>query len=296
MRSLTAERRVEQLGEPEDRAPRSAASSARHALEGAVVARAVGLVGLGHDVRRRALEDRHRGDPVDDAGHELDRAGAGADDGDPLAGQVDVVAPLGGVEGRPGEGVDARERRDHRVGELADGGDDHVGVVRRARRRRSTVHVPAALVERARATSTPVRDQVEQALALGGVAEVGQDLGLPGVAPAPGRVDRPRPRVERRRHVAGGARDRCCRATPRRRSSARSSTMTSSMPGSRSARAAPRPPKPAPMMTARPARSLGVPAGACTAPHRGRAPRARAAPSPPFTRGEVGVVGDPPAT
>ena len=41
----------------------------------------VGPVRLRDDVRRGALEHRERGDPVDDAGHELDRARAGPDHG-----------------------------------------------------------------------------------------------------------------------------------------------------------------------------------------------------------------------
>ena len=48
--------------------------------------------------------------------------------------------------------------------------------------------------------------QVEQPGVARGPLEVGEDLGLAGVAVAPVRVERPRPRVERRRHVAGRAR------------------------------------------------------------------------------------------
>ena len=38
------------------------------------------------------------GDLTDDAGHDLDGAGTGADDRDPLAGEVDGMVPLRGME------------------------------------------------------------------------------------------------------------------------------------------------------------------------------------------------------
>ena len=79
------------------------------ATEGLAVGAGVLPVRLRHDVRRRALEHRHVAGLGLDAGHELDRAGAGAEDGDALAAQVDRVVPLRGVEGRAGEGVDPRD-------------------------------------------------------------------------------------------------------------------------------------------------------------------------------------------
>ena len=52
-----------------------------------------------------ALEDGHRGDPGLDGGHDLDGGGAGADDRDPLAGQVGVVVPARRVADRAAEPV-----------------------------------------------------------------------------------------------------------------------------------------------------------------------------------------------
>ncbi len=198
---LAAEGGVEQLGQAEGRAALDAQQPGP-AREGAVVALGVGLVRLRDDVRRRALEDRHRRDPVDDAGHELDRTRAGADDRDLLAAQVDVVAPLGGVERRAVERVRTRQGGDDGVRQLTHRGDDQVGVVRRAVGRRDG---PGGAVgtQRAGGDRRTGDDQVGQPLALGGLAQVGEDLGLLGVAPAPRRVDRPRPGVERGRHVAG---------------------------------------------------------------------------------------------
>ena len=52
---------------------------------------------------RRALEDLQVLDLLGDDRGELGGAAAGADDADPLAGEVDGVVPAGGVERRPGE-------------------------------------------------------------------------------------------------------------------------------------------------------------------------------------------------
>ncbi len=48
--------------------------------------------------RWSALVELKFGDLPDDLGHDLDRAGAGADHRHPLAGEVDTVIPLGGME------------------------------------------------------------------------------------------------------------------------------------------------------------------------------------------------------
>src|SRR3546814_14970732 len=55
------------------------------------------------DPRRRALEDGEVLHPIDDARHDLDRAGAGADHADALAREIDRCVPARGVELRAGE-------------------------------------------------------------------------------------------------------------------------------------------------------------------------------------------------
>jgi hypothetical protein len=84
------------------------------------------VVGLRHDPRRRALEQRQLRGPGRDARHELDRAGAGADHRDLLAGEVDVVAPPRGVERRAVEPLDPGQLRDLRQVQRADPGDQRV--------------------------------------------------------------------------------------------------------------------------------------------------------------------------
>ena len=59
-----------------------------------------------------ALEYGEVLDVVGDRGRDLEAAGAGADERDPLAGQVDRVVPGRGVKRRPLEGVGAVECRE----------------------------------------------------------------------------------------------------------------------------------------------------------------------------------------
>ncbi len=63
------------------------------------------FVGARDHPRRGALIELKFGDLADDLGHDLDRAGTGPDDRHPLAGQVDTVVPLGGMESGAGEFV-----------------------------------------------------------------------------------------------------------------------------------------------------------------------------------------------
>ena len=77
---------------------------------------------------RRALEHRQMRDPGRDLRHELKGAGPGADDDYPLAGQVDIVAPAGGVKTLAGEAVGALDLRNARPVELAHRGDQGVGL------------------------------------------------------------------------------------------------------------------------------------------------------------------------
>ena len=62
-----------------------------------------------------------------DLRHELDRAGAGADDRDVAAGQVVVVPPAGRVEHRARERVQARQVRDPRLAQRPGRRDQDVG-------------------------------------------------------------------------------------------------------------------------------------------------------------------------
>ena len=120
-----------------------------------------------------------------------------------LPGELDVVAPLRGVERRALEALEAGDRRHRRHRELAAGGEQHVGLVRR---RRSS----AAPTCRARRPSAPAAprcraDPLEHPVAPRDVLEVGLDLGLGRVAARPARVRRERELVEVRGDVAGGA-------------------------------------------------------------------------------------------
>jgi hypothetical protein len=78
---------------------------------------------------RRPLVDVEARDLRLDRGHDLDRAAAGSDHGDPLSPKVDVGAPAGGVEGGALEVVEPRDRRDARERELPAGRDQHIRVV-----------------------------------------------------------------------------------------------------------------------------------------------------------------------
>ena len=99
---------VEQLGDPEDQPPLGA-QQRREPVEqpgGGRGRYAASGFGTTYGAERwNTVSDPTRSTI---AGHELDRAGAGADDRDPLAVERHVVAPLRGVERRAGERVDAR--------------------------------------------------------------------------------------------------------------------------------------------------------------------------------------------
>ncbi len=69
-----------------------------HPFVGGPDRRGVGTVLARQEPVPGPLEDRHAADPRGDLGHELDRAGARADDADALAGEVVVVVPFGRVE------------------------------------------------------------------------------------------------------------------------------------------------------------------------------------------------------
>jgi hypothetical protein len=62
-----------------------------------------------------------------DGRHDLDGAGAGADDADALAGEVVVVVPAGGVEEFALEAFEALDVGQGGIDEAADAGDDDTG-------------------------------------------------------------------------------------------------------------------------------------------------------------------------
>ena len=99
----------------------------RHVAEHPLLRWGEAAVPAGQDPRRCPLEDREVPHPGLDLGHELDGRRTGADDRHPPPGQVVVVAPLGGVEHRALELVEAGKRRDGRVGQGAGGRDEHFG-------------------------------------------------------------------------------------------------------------------------------------------------------------------------
>ena len=72
---------------------------------------------------RGSLKDAQMADLAGDLGHKLKGAGAGTNDRDALAGQVDVVTPLGGVKTGTLETVTPLDLRKSRTIELPHGGD-----------------------------------------------------------------------------------------------------------------------------------------------------------------------------
>jgi tetratricopeptide (TPR) repeat protein len=107
---------------------------ARHTRERPLGPFAVRAVGLGQHVGGRALDDGEVRGPRRDGRHELDGAGAGAHDGDPLAGEFVVVVPACGVEEGALEPVQTGEDGGPRPAQLPGGRDQHVGLVLAAAR------------------------------------------------------------------------------------------------------------------------------------------------------------------
>ncbi len=128
-RGVDLQRRVDAVVEDPAELRAVPAGVERHVAAQPVHARVdrLEVVLVRRDPLRRALEDRQRADRLGDRGTDLHRAGAGADDGDPLAAQVQAVGPAGGVEDLALEPVETLD-----VGQLgpvedADGGDHGVG-------------------------------------------------------------------------------------------------------------------------------------------------------------------------
>ena len=85
------------------------------------------VVGPRHHPRGGALVELQRRDVLDDLGHDLDGAGAGADHRDALAGEVDAVVPLRGVErGARRSSSRALELGDQRDVQTAGAGDQEL--------------------------------------------------------------------------------------------------------------------------------------------------------------------------
>ena len=176
----------------------------RVALEQALRSLGVLEVHLREGPAGRALVHVHLLDDRLDAGHDLDRATARAQHGHALAGELHVVAPLGGVEGRPLEAVEPRQRRDLGHGQLAAGGEEHVGLVAAG----------ARLEQPAIPLLVPVRPlhlragahALQHPVTLRDLLEVGLDLRPRRIAARPARVRREGELVEVRGDVAGGPR------------------------------------------------------------------------------------------
>ena len=171
----------------------------RHPLgrvgEGEVVAR--------DDPRRRALVQIELRDARLDLRHELDRRGAGADDGDGAAVERIVVVPARRVKQAAGEALEPGQPGHRRLGERADGGDEDVGGEAAARRLEhpaaGRASQAASRISWSKRTCgiTPKRERA--------AAQVGVDLGGGGVGAAPVGVRREGERVQVRLHVAGAA-------------------------------------------------------------------------------------------
>ncbi len=127
--ALVAELQHERLARPVDPGAHRQLGRGEAVVELALQL-AHGPVGVRHDPRRRALEDVHPPHLGLDPGDELDRRGAGADHGHALAGEVVVVVPARGVEGRAREVLEAGQVGHERLRQRPLGGDQHVGAER----------------------------------------------------------------------------------------------------------------------------------------------------------------------
>ena len=168
----------------------------RRALEPFADAGVVGEAGLAHvlgygpvvggkDVVGRPLEDGELGGVLSDDRDCLHRAGAGADDADPLPGEVDgVMGPQAGVVALAAERVRAGERRGVGHRQCPDGGDEVVGLDALARVGRDRPQA-CVFVEGRGLHSRVEGDVAEQVVPLGDVLEVGAHFMLLGIALGP---------------------------------------------------------------------------------------------------------------
>ena len=116
----------EGLAAPVDRLARDALQDRARAV-GQLLELGYAPVAARHHPGRGALIDVEMADGVGDGRADLDRGRAGADQRDPLAGEVGVVVPAGGVEELAAEGLDARDVGQVRLAQRADGADQDVG-------------------------------------------------------------------------------------------------------------------------------------------------------------------------
>ena len=136
-------------------------------------------------VVRRPLEDRQVPCGLRDLGDRLDAAGPGPDDGDPLAGEVDVlVEPVSGEVHLTAERLDTVElgrlghRQVARPGDHVPGGD---GVAELG----ADPPEAGVVVPHHRVHPGVEQDVLAQVEPVGNVVQVAQDLGLAGEALAP---------------------------------------------------------------------------------------------------------------
>ena len=172
----------------------------------ALRARGDGVVTAREHPGRRALEDGEPAGARLDLGDELDRRGARADDGDPLAGEVVVVVPRRGVERRAPEVLEPGDVGQRRLVQRPGRRDEHL---RRegAAARRDPPAAGAGVPVGAR-DLVPEADPPADARRAGERDEVVLDLAARREQPRPARVRRERQRVEVRGDVARDARVR----------------------------------------------------------------------------------------
>ena len=200
---VAAHRQVTQFLHGEDGAAPQQPQAGEQAQQGAG---AVGdlAIALRHHPGRGALIQRELRHQRRDLRHELDRAGAGADDRDALVLEIEPVVPAGGVEALAPERLQAGDARDQRQMQGADREHHH--------RRREAPSVggsqgPACgpLVP-ARLGQGGAEAQMRREAAPGDDAlEVGEDVGLRGEGALPVGFRLRRDGIEVRRDVAGAA-------------------------------------------------------------------------------------------
>ena len=147
--------------------------------EGKAFGGRVVAVETGKDPRGGALIHVELPHSLGQLGDDLDGRGSGADDGDALAGQVEVMVPPGGVEDVALELVETVNVRQRRLGQRTHGRDHEIrreGPLRGAHVPPRLLGVPAHLVNLAAESVS-----VEHLVLAGDLPDVGLDFGLFGV-------------------------------------------------------------------------------------------------------------------
>src|SRR3984885_15941917 len=142
---------------------------------------------------------------LDQFGDDLDRAGAGADDRDPLAGEVIAVVPPGTVDLVTAVGIDAADVGEAGVGQRPGRQYDGAGPKALAGGRGCGPHA-GMLVERQPGDLLAEPNVAADVEAGGHLFDVAADFLGRRVSPRPGRVLDERKRVQQRRDVTAGAR------------------------------------------------------------------------------------------